>query len=95
MESSVQRCLEVLVLNNLWSQSMSRNTVATTIYLCLSFKSSLEIHETVNLRQGSEYIPLVSYYTMEDGFTFKTNKTNQPTELKKLLKPVSVHAVID
>lgn len=56
VESSVQRCLEVLVLNNLWSQSMSRNTVATTIYLCLSFKSSLEIHETVNLRQGSDWV---------------------------------------
>lgn len=56
VESSVQRCLEVLVLNNLWSQSMSRNTVATTIYLCLSFKSSLEIYETVNLRQGSDWV---------------------------------------
>lgn len=25
----------------------------------------------------------------------KQNKTNQPTEVKKLLKPVSFHAVID
>lgn len=52
VESAVQTCLEVLVLNNLLSQSTRANTVATTIYLRSSFESSLEICGRVSLKTG-------------------------------------------